>query len=226
MKLAVGRNQLIQAERSISSTRIGKSPNLRAAKGGLLRTPTDFSAARYRRIGRLAEKSDETRPIARDFSLELLRRSGQFGCRELICTRSRSRNERRQAVSKPQDRVVVRRQDLPGRKSCEINDPPEPVASPNEMMPCADGGNSRIDPAKNHRKIFGDDVREPIAHHLSPCPLGAGRQYPPSSVVAGVRKNPLAIGCSTACATDREAFRRSPLPFTRRERLGPTHTLI
>jgi hypothetical protein len=90
----------------------------------------------------------------------------EFLCQQLIGPRCRPINHRRQATSVLQDRAVVLWKDFLGCEAGEMDYAPEAIAPSCKMVACGGRSHSGIDPTENHRKAFGDDVRERTGHDM------------------------------------------------------------
>ena len=167
IKLAVGPYELIEAERPISSAWIGQNPDRGAAEPSRLSAPCDFLLAEQSTVGCLAEEGDEAWRMARDLVFEIAGSSDEFLCRHLIRARRRPCDHRGQTTAVQQDRAVVFRAHFLRREARKMNDAPEAIPSSGEMMSRGGSSHAGIDPAKHHRKLSCDDIRECIDHGVS-----------------------------------------------------------
>jgi hypothetical protein len=65
------------------------------------------------------------------------------------------------------------------REAGQVDHAPEAITSSGKMMPGGGRHHAGIDPAKEHRKMSGDNVRERIGHEGLRKPASLGALWPP-----------------------------------------------
>jgi hypothetical protein len=84
----------------------------------------------------------------------------------LIRPRRRPVNYRRQATSVLQDRAIVLGKDFLRCEAGEMDYAPEAIASSGKMMSFDGRSHAGIDPAEDHGKALGDDIKERKGHDV------------------------------------------------------------
>ena len=163
-EFAVRGDQAIETERSISSTGVWKNPDGCVSCVLRLEAPGDVSSTRKAAIGGLAKEGDEPRRTLGNLSIELGGGCGELLPGQQICPRRCALHHGGQAASIPENGAVVVRQNLFGGKPCAMDDSPEPIAAPGEMMSGCDRRHAGVDAAEQHVQAWGDDIREFVGH--------------------------------------------------------------
>ncbi len=120
----------------------------------------DIACAGDRRDRHLPKEDNVPRGVMLDLAPESIPGQFKLGSRQFGGLRCWSLDHRCETATIAKERAVVLGTNLLGSKTCEMHDPPEPIASARKVMTCGCRTDAWIDSAKYEWQMRCDDVRK------------------------------------------------------------------